>query len=255
MLGRSVAADASQPFGAYLFARDDPAAALGRHLEKAVFLEAFGDTPELLDSEYAPYERSCFFICVVDHLRHLPAGVMRVLTPSPAGFKSLNDLQPVWGHSARTLLERTGVELDVSSTWDIATLAVADGYRRGATAGLVTMALYQSLTLAAFRCGIEWFVAILDMPVFRILRWRLRMIFAGYDGIAPLPYLGSAASMPAWCDVLRAERRLAEEDEDLHAVLVLGKGLEAAVRPVDLRAADRYSVRPGPAAAGGLPTG
>ncbi len=113
------------------------------------------------------------------------------------------------------------------------------------------MGLYQTLTLAAFHCGIDWFIAILDMPVFRILRWRLRMIFAGYEGIGPRPYLGSAASLPAWCDVTEAERRLAEEDEDLHAVLVKGEGLEAALRRVDLSAADRYVVRPGEAAAGG----
>ena len=112
------------------------------------------------------------------------------------------------------------------------------------------MGLYQTLTLAAFHCGIDWFIAILDMPVFRIIRWKLRMIFAGYEGIGPRPYLGSAASLPAWCDVAEAERRLAEEDEDLHAVLVKGVGLEAALRRVDLAAADRYVVRP--SAAGGL---
>jgi len=77
--------------------------------------------------------------------------------------------------------------------------------------------------------------------VFRMIRWRLRMIFAGYEGIAPLPYLGSAASIPAWCDVVAAERHLAATDQDLHAVLVNGVGLEPALRPVDLGSADRIS--------------
>ena len=242
-LGTATAVPTGEPFGAYIFAAEDPAADLARHLEQAVFLETFGNTHELLAQEYGRYERSSFFICVLDHRRNVPAGVMRVIAPSPAGLKSLVDIERVWGFPAASLIARTGIELDVTTTWDIATLAVADGYRRGASAGLVTMALYQSLTLAAFHCGIEWFVAILDMPVFRVLRWRLRMIFAGYEGIGPLPYLGSAASLPAWCDVLRAERRLAEEDEDLHAVLVLGEGLEEAVRRVDLRPADRFAVR------------
>jgi hypothetical protein len=249
---KTIPANAHQPFGAYIFAADEPGAGLARHLEQSVFLETFGNTPDLLEREYGRYDRSSFFICVLDQLRHVPAGVMRVLTPSPAGFKSLDDIEPVWGLPAETLVERTGIALDVRHTWDIATLAVAEGYRRGASAGLVTMALYQSLTLAAFHCGIEWFIAILDMPVFRILRWRLRMIFAGYEGIGPLPYLGSAASLPAWCDVLEAERRLAAEDEDLHAVLVRGEGLEAALRGVDLSSADPYVVRPGEAAVGGL---
>jgi hypothetical protein len=247
----TVPADAREPFGAYIFAVSDPGADLARHLEQAVFLEAFGNTPDLLKREYGKYEHSSFFICVVDHLRHVPAGMMRVLTPSPAGFKSLDDIEPVWGLPADELVERTGISLDARCTWDIATLAVAKDYRRGASGGLVTMALYQSLTLAALHCGIEWFIAILDMPVFRIIRWRLRMIFAGYDGIGPLPYLGSAASLPAWCDVLESERRLAAEDEDLYAVLVRGEGLEPALRRVDLGAADRYVVRPGEAVMGG----
>lgn len=245
------ASDGGEPFGAYLFAGGDPGVDLARHVEQSVFLEAFGNTPDLLAQEYGRYEASSFFICVIDHLRHVPAGVMRVLVPSPVGFKSLDDIEPVWGCPAHHLLERTGVDLDASYTWDIATLAVAEEYRRGAAGGVVTMGLYQTLTLAAFHCGIDWFIAILDMPVFRILRWRLRMIFAGYEGIGPRPYLGSAASLPAWCDVARAERRLAEEDEDLHSVLCRGVGLEAALRRVDLASAERFVVRPG-AAAGGL---
>ena len=247
-LSKTTGAGASEPLGAYLFAGDDPRAELARHLEQAVFLETFANSHELLAREYTPYEDASFFICVVDHLLHRPVGAMRVVTPSIAGLKSLTDIEPVWGLPWSTLVERTGLTLDASSTWDIATLAVAPEYRGGAIGGLVTMGLYQTLTLAAFRCGVDWFVAILDMPVFRILRWRLRMIFAGYEGIGPRPYLGSVASLPAWCDVALAARRLEEEDEDLHAVLVRGVGLEQGLRRADLTAADRYIIKPGEAA-------
>jgi hypothetical protein len=231
--------EATAPFGAYIFRGEERGAELGRHVEQAVFLEAFGNTPDVFAAQYGRYEPSSIFICVVDHLRRIPAGVMRILLPSPHGFKSLNDIEPLWGVSAASLAERNGLALDLEKTWDIATLAILADYRGKATGGIVSMGLYQSLTLAARRCGIEWFVAILDMPVFRMIRWRLRMIFAGYDGIAPLPYLGSAASIPAWCDVVAAERHLAATDQDLHAVLVHGVGLEPALRPVDLDSADR----------------
>jgi hypothetical protein len=227
-----------EPFGAYLFRTDEPGAELGRFVERRVFLEAFGNTPEMLAEEYSQYEATSAFICVVDHLRSLPVGVMRVLLPSQAGFKSLNDVEPVWHVSATELAGQTGLAMDLEKTWDIATLAVAEDYRAKATQGLVSMGLYQTLTLAARHCGIEWFVAILDMPVFRMLRWKLHMIFAGYKGISPKPYLGSEASMPAWCDVVEAERKL-REDPDLHAILVEGSGLEAAVRPVDLTSTER----------------
>ena len=185
-------AGAVEPFGAYLFRGDEPGAELGRHVERAVFLEAFGNTPELLAEEYGPYEASSVFICVVDQLRKLPVGVMRVLLPSAEGFKSLNDFETVWGNPAPPLVARSGVAFDPDRTWDIATLAVAADYRGAATRGLVSMGLYQTLTLTARRCGIDWFVAILDMPVFRMIRWKLRMIFAGYEGVGPqaLPGFG-----------------------------------------------------------------
>jgi hypothetical protein len=112
------------------------------------------------------------------------------------------------------------------------------------------MGLYQTLTMAALHCGIDWFVAILDMPVFRMIRWKLRMIFAGYEGVAPLPYLGSAASIPAWCDVTAAETRLAATDRDLHAILVEGVGLEPALSRLDLACTDRLVAKRGEVAAG-----
>jgi len=234
-----LAPGAREPFGAYLFRRDDAGAELGRYVERMVFLEAFGNTAETLEREYGPYDEASVFICVVDQMRRLPAGMMRVLLPSPTGFKSLNDIEPVWGVPVETLMDRTGIAVDPEKTWDIATLAVASDYRSKAARGLVSMGLYQTLTLAARHNDVEWFVAILDMPVFRLLRWKLRMIFAGYKSIAPLPYLGSAASIPAWCDVVAAEKRLATTDRDLHAVLVQGIGLEHALRPVDLRQIER----------------
>jgi hypothetical protein len=175
---------------------------------------------------------------------------MRIVRPSPAGLKSLNDLEAVWGWTAEVLMQRTGLSFASEKTWDIATLAAPPEYRSKATGGLVTMGLYQTLTLAAQACGIELFVAILDMPVFRMLRWKLRMIFAGYPGVGPMPYLGSLASIPAWCDVLSADRHLAAVDPDLHAILTEGIGLESALRRADLTFITGARPLPGTAAAG-----
>jgi len=237
-------AEESQPFGAYIFNADEPGAELARHVEHSVFLETFGNTPDLLAREYGRYDASSMFICVIDHLREVPAGAMRVIRPSGAGFKSLNDIEPVWEEPAAAIIERTGLALDLSRTWDVATIAVQQEYRSAALGGLVSMGLYQTLTRAALRCGIDWFIAILDMPVFRLIRWKLCMIFAGFTGVAPLPYLGSAASLPAWCDVIDAERRLAERDAALHEILVCGRGLEAAMLVADISAAERFAPHP-----------
>lgn len=245
-----MAADASEPFGAYLFRTDEFGAEVARALETIVFCEGFGDTPEAMVEEYATYKSSSFFFCIIDHLRKLPAGVMRVTVPSPYGFKTLNDIETVWGESAAAVMERTGRGIDLTRTWDITTLGIAEEYRGKAAKGLVSMGLYQSLTLAAISCGVEWFLAIFDMPYFRLLRWKLRLIFAGFDGLAPAAYMGAAAAIPAWCSVAEAERRLAEQAPDLYAILVLGEGLEPALRRVDLAGLDDLAVRRSGEAAG-----
>ena len=164
LTGELCVPEGEEPFGAYLFGPDEPGAELGRHLERQVFLEAFGNTVEDLAREYARYEKSSLFIVIVDHVRRLPAGVIRVVTPSPAGLKSLNDLEAGWGESADIMMQRTGLDFEPDKIWDVATLAVPPEYRGRATQGLVTMGLYQTLTMGARSIGVELLVAILDVP-------------------------------------------------------------------------------------------
>src|SRR5580700_11513343 len=117
------------PLGVYLFRATDPAAELARHVERVVFMETFGNTPELLAKEYAPYEDASIFLCVVDHLRRVPAGTMRIVLPSVVGFKTLDDAEPVWGEPVAAMAARTDIDIDLARTWDIATLAVDPAYR------------------------------------------------------------------------------------------------------------------------------
>jgi hypothetical protein len=241
---------AAEPFGAYIFGTHEPGAELGRDLERLVFLEAFGNTTDDLAREYGPYEASSLIIVVIDHLRQLPAGVIRVVQPSPVGLKSLNDLESEWDENVEAAMHRTGLEFGPEKIWDVATLAVLSEYRGKATRGLVTMGLYQTLTLAARASGIDLLVTILDMPVFRMLRWKMHMIFAGYRGIGPKPYLGSPASIPSWCDLLYSDRHLAAVDPDLHGILYKGIGLEPALRRADLSRIARTASRDALGAAG-----
>jgi hypothetical protein len=225
---------ANEPFGVYMFHGTDPASDLGRQVERDVFLESFGNTSDLLDKEYEPYEPASLFLCVLDQMRRLPAGVMRLVMPSEAGFKSLNDLGPVWGTPAEELIERTGMGLDPSTTWDIATLAINEEYRGKATMGLVAMGLYQGLGLSTLACGTKWWIAILDLPVLRMIRWKLHVAFTGYKGAGPLPYLGSPASLPVWVDTHAAHQRMSVCVPELSTIYWEGTGIEAAVRRLDL---------------------
>jgi hypothetical protein len=226
-----------EPFGAYVFAPDDPAAELGRYVERTVFLEAFGNTPELLQAEYGPYEPTSFFFTILDHHRLCPAGVIRIVVPTKdgPGLKTLNDLGPVWHESAETMLGRVGVELVPERTWDIATLAVAPDYRSAAATGLVALGLYQSIARTGEALGVEWMVAILDRVVFRMSQVRFHKPFSAFaEG---RPYLGSRSSLPVYGCVSDFHRRLAAEDPSMCRIVYEGAGIEPALKPLDLTAA------------------
>lgn len=226
-------ADATEALGSYVFASEDPGARLARHVERGVFLEAFGNTRALLTAEYGPYERSSVMICVVDQRRKLPAGMLRFIVPSPAGFKTLHDLLPVWGVDAGDALARTGVDFDFDRMWDGATVAVAPEYRRGAMRGLVTMAVLQVLSQLAARCDIMGGVAVFHLPVLRMLQWKLHRPFSLFPGIGGHDYLGSSESVPVYQLLDDWYRRLAVVDPALHEIMVHGTGLEPVVRPAN----------------------
>lgn len=190
-----------------------PAAELGRAIERDVFAEAFGDTPELLAAEYAPYEAASTFFVAVDAGSGEPAGVIRVITPSPAGFKSVEDLGRFTDRPVPELLDG---RVDLARTWDIATLAVSPAHRAGA----VSKALYATVCTAAEHAGITNYVAVLDAAVLRLLQWQLRGMFVPYEGVAPAPYLGSDRSVAVWSDLVAWRQRLAAEDPVLHDELL-----------------------------------
>lgn len=227
-------AEPGEPFGLYVFDGDHPGAELGRAVERSVFFESFGDTPALLRDEYAPYDGASRFLCLVDHRRRMPVGVVRLILPSPAGFKSLNDIEGTWGERPDVVLERGAQGLALDRTWDIATLAVVPEYRGRAASGLVTQGLYQGIFTLARLEGVSHCVTVLDVVVLRTIQWQFKKPFLHYAGIEPRRYLGSPLSTPVWCDILPWRRRLLAERVDLHDLLFRGSGLDAAIRLPDL---------------------
>jgi hypothetical protein len=247
LAGSVIAKGTTEPFGAYLFLADDPAAELGRHVERAVFLEAFGNTTELLAAEYGPYDSSSLFFTILDHRRRLPAGMMRIIVPSEngPGLKTLNDLGPIWDESAAVILEKSGIGLSVARTWDIATLAIDADYRTAAATGLVALGLYQSTVRTGMALGVEWMVAILDRAVFRMSKAFFHQpVFALAEG---RPYLGSRESLPIYSCLADWCRRLAIADPPIHGIIYEGVGIEPALRPLDLTAATTLARRIYPA--------
>jgi len=219
----------TQPFGVYVNRSDERGAELGRFVERGVFLEVFGNTPEQLADEYDQYEPGSIFITVVDHARRVPAGTMRVLVPSAAGFKSLDDVLAGWGVPLPELLARVDNGWDLDRVWDLATLAVAPEYRGEAALGLVTQALLQTLTMLGEGWGVDRYVAILDLPVLRMLQWRIGRPFDAFPGVDAREYLGSTQSMPVWGSRRAWSEHLADHDPILHELFFAGSGLEPVI--------------------------
>jgi hypothetical protein len=227
------------PFGTYVVGSSDPAAFLGRHLERQVFGDVFDNSEELLAAEYGPYEPTSLFVLVIDHRRKLAAGVIRLVLPSPCGFKTLEDVRRQWGRDPARLVASTGLDGGAPLIWDVATLAVGRDYRRatgsGATIlrGLVSLALWQAVGVMAYRCGVDLLVAIIDVRVYRLLQSKLGHAFAPFDGVEPRPYLDSPASVPVWCRPERWRARFVDADPTLYGVMIGGVGLDPAVAPPD----------------------
>lgn len=245
-LAARVVGDSPQtPFGVYVFDADEHASALGRFVEEQVFAEAFGNSSELLGREYGSYEAATAFLVAIDHRRLLPAGAVRLITPSAAGFKSLDDIPARWGRPLEDVLVHTALTLPADRVWDIATLAVAPDYRGKATSGLISLALYRALCRGTEACGIDWCVTILDSAVLRLLQLTLGRPFTKFQGISPQEYLGSASSVPVWSDVGSWRQRLAGDDGVMHGLMFDESELDAAVSGPDVASFARYVARSG----------
>jgi hypothetical protein len=217
------------PFGTYVFGSAEPGAELGRAIERQVFLEYFGNSRELLANEYDPYEPGSMFYCVVDHRRMTPAGVMRMMLPSPAGQKTLHDIERVWECTEDHLFSSLGAHPDPTRVWDISTLAVAGDYRGRGSEGLLSLALYQAALQGALAFDIEYFVMVLDLVVLDLIQKRMGRPLSFFDGLEPKSYLDSPHSLPVYADIGDYGRRLHETDPPIHAVLFENTGLEDAV--------------------------
>ena len=158
------------PFGLYVLPSADPAAELARAVERDVFFEYFGNTPEMLAAEYDPYDAASVHLCVIDHLRGRAAGAMRLILPSSAGLKTTVDLEAAWDQPVPDVLARTGLELPPGRVWDIATIAVSPDYRGASTNGLISLALYQGVIQLARHRDVRWVLAILDLVVLDLIQ-------------------------------------------------------------------------------------
>jgi hypothetical protein len=218
----------AQPFGLYAVLADDAAAELGRAVEREVFMEFFGNTIELLAAEYSPYEIQTLFLIAVDHRRLVPVGVERFIMPSPAGLKTLHDIERVWAQPTDEVLSRAGIPLDEARSWDVATIAIRPEYRGKASDGMLSASFLQGVIQLGHAFGVTHFFTTLDLVVYRMVQDLCGKPLKHFPGIEPMRYLDSPASVPLYIDMADYCRRL-REDLALYEMWIEGKGLEAAI--------------------------
>lgn len=199
-----------------------------RQCEEDVFLQAFGNTRAQLDEEYGPYDDQSVFVAVSDESGHV-VGASRLITPGPAGLKTLNDVarQP-WGIDG--LRSASAAQIDISRTWDIATLGVRPGYRGGTL--MVGLAMYHGIMKSTRINEVATATAIMDEHAHRVLAGA-GYLFTTLPGARPAPYLGSESSIPVfghWAGLADAQRRTAP---DAYRLVTLGIGLDGIAIPSD----------------------
>ncbi|SEP10280.1 hypothetical protein [Trujillonella endophytica] len=204
-----------------------------RRVEERVFLRAFGNTPEVMEREYGPYDSRSRFIAVIDDADGSALGAARFVLPDDAGeVKTLTDVAgPPWHLSADDVLGAAG--LSGRPVWDVATLAVDPRFRTGRAGAELNLALCYAIGRYALDCHVPGLVAILDDRVLRLLQF-MGLPWEPMAGASSREYLGSPASTPCLFLVDDGTPSVRARRPDLVPGLVDGVFASITVDPADL---------------------
>ena len=203
-----------------------------RQVEAAVFLQAFGNTPEVLAQEYGPYEARSRFVAVIDDESGTALGTARLIAAGASPVKTLVDVAgDPWHLPVADSLGAVG--LAAPTVWDVGTLAVDPRYRAGAAGAEVSVALCHGIWRYARNCGVPGLVTILDDRVRRLVR-AMGLPWYPMAGATSRPYLGSPASTPCVFAVRTAEQEVYSARPDLAPALDHGVFRSITVDPADL---------------------
>ncbi len=203
-----------------------------RRIEAQVFLQAFGNTAELMEQEYGPFEARSRFVVVIDDVSGAALGTARLITAGSSPVKTLVDVAgDPWHLPMADSLGAAG--LVPGTVWDVASLAVDPRYRAGASGAEVSLALCHGLWRHAAHCGVPGLVTILDDRVLRLVR-SMGLSWPAMAGASSEPYLGSPASTPCVLDVPTAGDDVWAARPDLAPAMVDGRFRSIALDPADL---------------------
>ncbi len=198
-----------------------------------MFLQAFGNTPEVMQQEYGPYDDRSRFVTVIDDSTGRAVGTARIILPDATGeVKTLTDVAGApWHLSVPDSLRAAG--LSGSPVWDSATLAVHPRHRRNATGAEVTLALVHGLWRYTRLSGVRGAVTVLDDHVLASVQ-ELGVPWTPMVGATSQSYLGSPASTPCLLLIESFAESIRARRPELAPCLVDGTFRSIALDPADL---------------------
>ena len=132
---------------------------LGLQVAAGVFFEAFGNTPELLEQEYAHLIPAMTHVVVLDRWTRAAVGSLVLQGPRAGGLKTVVDMTgPPWPLPAEEALGVLGLGAADRTAADLLVLAVTPEHRNR---GVAVLLLYAGWVVSVAH-GIERWTAILD---------------------------------------------------------------------------------------------
>lgn len=204
-----------------------------RACEADIFWQEYGVPFHEHVAEFEQYEEASVFVALVDRDDEVH-GLVRLLPPGT--MKTLDQLQqPPWSVDASR--SAAAARIDLSSTWDVATMGVRPGAK--SLCARHSLALYHGLIQAARANEATTFLAILDERVRRLLN-SVGIVMHTLPGASAQPFEGSRASTPVYASMGRMLDRQRRELPDAHRLVTMGIGLSGVSVPP--REAFRHAV-------------
>jgi hypothetical protein len=201
--------------------------AAARDCEAEVFLRAYGNTREEIADEYGPYEDASAFVALTDERGDVVAET-RLIAPSAAGLKTLNDMgRSPWKLDGYRSARAAG--LDLSLTWDVATVGVRTDAIRG-TGLKAAVAMYFAIVAATRANDLRWIVMIMDERARRLLNsiaLPTHVLPGGFSG----DYMGSPTCTPVWSDSVSGMDTQRVQNPEGHRLVSSGAGLDGISIP------------------------
>jgi hypothetical protein len=220
---RAKSLPAGERFVCFELDGNDRFANIARQVEREVFQDSWGNGPATMKKEYGPYDESSVFFLAVDTHKNTPAAALRMIRNSPAGLKTLVDLDDCTKSPIAPIripvdhaMAYHGID-DLDRCWDCATAAVPRRYR--CKLATIYLQMARVVAAAALRENVQHIVAVLDAPIFKAARDILGLPLVPLADTPPFSYMDAPNNQAVYAHISSMLAIAAKRNRRLHKVL------------------------------------